>query len=68
MKHIKIGMVLCTMCFGFSMGAVGQTADLKKTETSGNDSLVHVAYGTVNKKDLSGTISVLNPSEYLFQI
>jgi TonB-linked SusC/RagA family outer membrane protein len=65
MKHIKIGMVLCTMCFGFSMGAAGQTADLKKTETSGNDSLVHVAYGTVNKKDLSGTISVLNPSEYL---
>jgi TonB-linked SusC/RagA family outer membrane protein len=65
MKHIKIGMVLCTMCFGFSMGVVGQTAEIIKTETSGNDSLVHVAYGTVNRKDLSGTISVLNPSEYL---
>lgn len=66
MKLIRIGMVLCGMCFGSFAGASGQTiADLKNTITSEKDSLVHVAYGTVAKKDLLGTISVLNPSEYL---
>lgn len=75
MKLIKIGMVLCGMCFGFLIETAGQTIDIN-AETSGNDSLsyvvfgtndslVHVAYKTINKKDLSGAISVLNPSEYL---
>jgi len=66
MKLIRIGMVLCGMFFGSFAGASGQTiADLKNAITSGKDSLVHVAYGTVAKKDLFGTISTLNPSEYL---
>ena len=66
MKLIRIGMVLCGMFFGSFAGASGQTiADLKNAITSENDSLVHVAYGTVAKKDLLGTISILNPSEYL---
>ena len=66
MKLIRIGVVLCGMCFSSLAGASGQTiADLKNTITSSKDSLVHVAYGTVAKKDLLGSISVLNPSEYL---
>lgn len=65
MKHIKIGIVLFGMFFGFFHNAVGQTTDAQNTETSVNDSLVNVAYGTVNLNDLSNTISVLNPSEYL---
>ncbi|MFA9390351.1 MAG: SusC/RagA family TonB-linked outer membrane protein [Prolixibacteraceae bacterium] len=65
MKHIKIGMVLFGMFFGFFQNAVGQTADVQNAETSDNDSLVYVAYGTVNKNDVSNAISVLNPSEYL---
>jgi len=66
MKLIRIGIVLCGMFFGSFAGASGQTnADLKNAITSGKDSLVHVAYGTVAKKDLFGTISTLNPSEYL---
>ena len=66
MKLIRIGMVLCGMFFGSLAGASGQTiTDIKNAKTSSNDSLVHVAYGTVAKKDLFGTISVLNPSDYL---
>jgi TonB-linked SusC/RagA family outer membrane protein len=65
MKLIRIGIVLCGMSFGFLVGAAGQTAEILDTTISGSDSLVHVAYGVVAKKDLPGAISVLNPSEYL---
>jgi TonB-linked SusC/RagA family outer membrane protein len=65
MKLIRIGTILCGMCLCSFLKVAGQTADMYKTMISGNDSLVHVAYGTVEKKDLSGAISVLNPSEYL---
>jgi TonB-linked SusC/RagA family outer membrane protein len=64
------------MCFSF-LGAAGQTTDRKNKKTTDfgslvhwvdgpvNDSLIHVAYGSVDKRDLSGAISVLKPSEYL---
>ena len=77
MKSIRIGIVSCAMFFGFNMGAAGQNHDMKNTKTLNIDSLVrlenstvgdsvvHVAYRTVDKKDLNGAISVLNPSEYL---
>jgi len=65
MKHIKIGAVLFGLCFCIFSGAFGQDEVVLNPETSGNDSLVHVAYGTVKKSDLSNAISVLNPSEYL---
>ncbi|MDA3928116.1 MAG: SusC/RagA family TonB-linked outer membrane protein [Prolixibacteraceae bacterium] len=65
MKHIRIGVVLLGLCYFFSIGASGQTETIVNSETSGNDSLVHVAYSSVNKNDLSNAISVLNPSEYL---
>ena len=65
MKLIRIGMVLCSVCFGFLVGAAAQTAEILDTMISSHDSLVHVAYGTVAKKDLPGAISVLNPPSYL---
>ncbi|WP_199898526.1 SusC/RagA family TonB-linked outer membrane protein [Prolixibacter bellariivorans] len=76
MKLIRIGMILFGMCFGFIGGAAGQTSNIENNAISGNDSLVHVVYGagdkTVNvayrteeEKDVSGAISVLNPSDYL---
>lgn len=65
MKLIRIGMILCGLSICFFSEVAGQTTDIKKSIISGNDSLVHVAYGTVAKKDLIGAISVLNPSEYL---
>jgi len=47
------------------MGVAGQTPKEENTESAGSDSLVHVAYSTVDKRDLPGAISVLNPTEYL---
>lgn len=64
MKYIRIVLVSCGLCFGFILGAIGQTTGIKP-KTSDIDSLVHVAYGTVAIKDLAGAISVLNPSSYL---
>lgn len=64
MKYIKVILVSCVVCFGFVLGAIGQTIEVQP-KTSDNDSLVHVAYGTVAVKDLAGAISVLNPRSYL---
>jgi TonB-linked SusC/RagA family outer membrane protein len=65
MKLIRIGIIICGLSIGFFSRVAGQTTETSKSMISANDSLVHVAYGTVAKKDLSGAISVLNPSEYL---
>jgi len=65
MKHIRIGAVLLGLCFYISMGAFGQSEIVVEPKTSGNDSLVNVAYTSVNKNDLSNAISVLNPSDYI---
>jgi TonB-linked SusC/RagA family outer membrane protein len=65
MKLIRIGIIICGLSIGFFSKVVGQTLDISKSATEFKDSLVHVAYGTVLKKDLSGAISVINPSEYL---
>jgi len=65
MKHISIGIAFLGLCFCISMGAFGQTETVLEPKTFGNDSLVNVAFGTVNKNDLSNAISVMNPSEYL---
>ncbi len=74
MKLIRIGIILCGIGIGFFTKVAGQITDKQlqnnkidslshKTEI--NDSSVHVAYRTVATKDLSGAISVLNPSKYL---
>lgn len=60
-------VVSCGMCLGFLQKAAGQTGTNYSTNTPapGSDSLVHIAYRTVNKKDLPGAVSVLNPPQYL---
>ncbi len=63
-RYKKIGVVLCGMCLGF-LEAQAQIADNINPTTPGTDSLVHVPYGVVNQRDLSGAISVLTPSKYL---
>lgn len=63
-KYKKIGVFLCGLCLGV-FGAEAQINDNINPTTPGTDSLVHVAYGVVNKRDQSGAISVLNPSKYL---
>lgn len=67
-NNILIGMVVsCGMCFGFLQKAAGQTGTSysKNTPATGSDSLVHIAYRTVDRKDLPGAVSVLNPPQYL---
>jgi TonB-linked SusC/RagA family outer membrane protein len=65
MKLIRIGIIIGGLSFGFLSEVAGQTPDISKSAALFNDSLVHVAYGTVSKNDLPSAISVLNPSEYL---
>lgn len=65
MKLIRTGIVLCGMFFGAFTVAIGQSTETNNIQVTKNDSLVHVAYGTVAKKDLPSAISVLNPSSYL---
>jgi TonB-linked SusC/RagA family outer membrane protein len=65
MKHIRIGVVLLGLCLCFSIVTMGQAEIVLNSELAVNDSLVNVAYRTVNKYDLSNAISVLNPSEYI---
>jgi TonB-linked SusC/RagA family outer membrane protein len=65
MKHIRIGLVLLGFCFCISIGASGQSEIVLNSETPKNDSIVNVAYRTVNKNDLSNAISVMNPSGYI---
>jgi TonB-linked SusC/RagA family outer membrane protein len=67
MKHIKIGLLLMGFCLFFSLGAAGQTEStgVDSLLSFSNDSLVHVAYRSVNKIDLPNATAVLNPSEYL---
>ena len=64
MKHIRIGLILFGMFFCLLFGVSAQT-DSTKVEPSGDGSLIHVAFETINEKDLSNGISILNPSEYL---
>jgi len=75
MKFIRVGIILCAIGIGFFTKAAGQITDKQIAQIDINDSLdhksletdslAHVAYGTIAKKDLSGAISIINPSEYL---
>jgi TonB-linked SusC/RagA family outer membrane protein len=66
-QNILVGMVVCCALniVGIS-NAQGQTAaNEKQTPAPGSDSVVHVAYRTVFRKDLPGAVSILNPPQYL---
>jgi TonB-linked SusC/RagA family outer membrane protein len=64
---MKRNIITILIAFGIGCGcasmAQGQTVTVK--DAAGGDSIVHVAYRTVLRKDLAGAISVLNPPQYL---
>lgn len=66
-KNILAALIVsCLLCLGFFSDANAQTDTIPLTTyKSDNDSLVHIAYGTVKKGDLPSAISVLNPPQYL---
>ncbi|QEC45187.1 SusC/RagA family TonB-linked outer membrane protein [Pseudobacter ginsenosidimutans] len=66
-KNILVGVILsCGLCAGNSSEALGQAAaSSTDLQTPGSDSLVRIAYRTVNRKDIPGAISILNPPQYL---
>ncbi|WP_321317465.1 SusC/RagA family TonB-linked outer membrane protein [Labilibaculum sp.] len=64
MKHIRIGMILFGLFFGFLFGVNAQI-DTAKVVASDDDSLVHGTFNSVKEKDMPNGVSVLNPSEYL---
>jgi TonB-dependent SusC/RagA subfamily outer membrane receptor len=66
-KNILVAMVVaCALSVGVMHEAVAQTAtNPNNLQIAGGDSLVHLAYRTVDKKDLPGAVSILNPPQYL---
>jgi TonB-linked SusC/RagA family outer membrane protein len=66
-KNILVGMLVTC---GWSLGVMAQAQEQIATNTnnsptSGSDSVVHVAYKTIDRKDLPGAVSILNPPQYL---
>lgn len=49
------------VCCGLSLGVIPASF----AQTAGSDSVVHIAYKTVAKRDLPGAVSILNPPQYL---
>src|SRR6478752_3621284 len=66
-KNILAGMVLfCGLIVGSSKDTMAQSAtNTKVQQASGRDSLVKIAYRTVDRKDMPGAVSILNPPQYL---
>lgn len=66
-KNILAGMVLfCGLIVGSSKDTMAQSAtNTKVQQASGRDSLVNIAYRTVDRKDMPGAVSILNPPQYL---
>jgi TonB-linked SusC/RagA family outer membrane protein len=81
MKYIKILMLFCVMLSFFSAKLTGQNTDeitiesqvvksesgLEKIDLEKDSAaqMVNVAYKKIEKRDLTGAISVLNPGEYI---
>ncbi|MFL5746491.1 MAG: hypothetical protein ACJ751_17570, partial [Niastella sp.] len=66
-KNILVAMlVTCGLSLGVIAQAQEQTAtNNNNSPASGSDSVVHVAYKAVDRKDLPGAVSMLNPPQYL---
>ena len=64
-RSIWFKVVLCTVCFALLQSAGAQSLPGGGATRPANDSLVHVGYSTVQRKDLGSAISVLNPPSYL---
>lgn len=64
-RNILFKMVLCAGCIAWWQTADAQSLPPGGATTLGNDSLVHVGYRTVQRRDLGSAIAVLNPPSYL---
>lgn len=66
-KNILVGVILsCGLCAGNIPEASAQTTtNTPDQQNPGRDSLVHIAYRTVDRKDMPGAVSILNPPQYL---
>jgi TonB-linked SusC/RagA family outer membrane protein len=81
MKYIRILMLFCVMLSFFSVKLTGQNTNEISVESQNDDAepglekivlekdtvepMVNVAYKTIEKRDLPGAISVLNPGDYI---
>src|SRR5689334_6369764 len=66
-KNILVGLLInCGLSLGIQVQAQEQTAtNNNNSPRSASDSVVHLAYRSVDRKDLPGAVSVLNPPQYL---
>jgi TonB-linked SusC/RagA family outer membrane protein len=66
-QNILVALLIgCGLSLGIKVQAQEQTATGNNNAPgSASDSVVHVAYKTVNRKDLPGAVSILNPPQYL---
>lgn len=67
-NNIWGGMVVsCGLCLGIISQAAGQTdtSNSKNIQSPTSDSVVHLPYKTVNRRDMPGAVSILNPPQYL---
>lgn len=65
-KNILAGMFVCgALWSGVNVKGQAQTEANPNISSPGRDSAVHIAYRTVDKKDQTGAISILNPPQYL---
>jgi len=53
------------LCCGVGSFVEAQTISPDNATSLGSDSTVHIAYRTIQRKDLPGAVSVLNPPQYL---
>jgi TonB-linked SusC/RagA family outer membrane protein len=66
-KNILVVLLInCGLSVGINVQAQEQTAtNNNDSSRSASDSVVHLAYRTVDRKDMPGAVSILNPSQYL---
>jgi TonB-linked SusC/RagA family outer membrane protein len=66
-KNILVALLISFgLSFGMKLQAQEQAATgNNNSPASAGDSVVHVAYKTVHRKDMPGAVSILNPPQYL---
>ena len=66
-KNILVGLLInCGLSLGIQVQAQEQTATSNNNSPRpASDSVVHLAYRSVDRKDLPGAVSILNPTQYL---
>lgn len=65
MKLIKIAMILLGVYLCFVSKVTAQPIEETDTLASAKDSLINIAFGKVKINDLPGTVSVMDPDNYI---